>query len=91
MNLKNELCVNVFAIMLSYLMKKKGLSITQMAEFCGLPEQSFKEYLEGKSDPKLSTAMLVAYKLHVTVDELCNLDTIKLMAYMRKQYMWDNP
>ncbi len=72
-------------------MKKRGLTITQMAEFCGVSKASFSAYYHGTADPKLSVVMLMAHRLNVSVDELCDLDAIKLACWQNKQYLWEKP
>jgi len=86
---RNDLCLNVFSSRLQYLMKKRGISITQMAEFCGVTTSTFSSYYHGKADPKLSVVMLIAHRLNVTVDELCDLDVIKIVCWQNKQYLWE--
>lgn len=86
---RNKLCLEVFSAQLKRLMKKRNFTIIQMAEFCRVSPSTFSQYYHGKADPKLSVVMLIAYKLNVTVDELCDIDAIKLACWENKEFMWE--
>ncbi len=87
----NEQCLKVFSARLRYLMNKRGLSITQMAERCGVAVSTFSKYYHGKSDPKLSVIMVAAFELGVSVNDLCDLDWMKLMSWKNRMYSWERP
>lgn len=49
---------------------KQGLSVPKLVELSGVPRRTIQD-IEKKGDCKVSTAILLANALNVTLDELC--------------------
>lgn len=59
---------------LKELRTERGLSVPKLVELSGVPRRTIQE-IENRDDCRVSTAILLADALGVTLDELCRKET----------------
>jgi len=72
--------MDAFPNQLRKLLSLKGWNQAKAAHELGLSQSQISDYLAGKSEPYLSTAVAVARKLRVSLDELSGLTPGRLVA-----------
>jgi transcriptional regulator with XRE-family HTH domain len=69
--------MDAFSTQLRKLMASKHWNQVRAASELGLTQSQVSDYLNGKSEPYLSTAVAVAKKLGISLDELSGIATSK--------------
>jgi transcriptional regulator with XRE-family HTH domain len=69
-----------FSDQLRKLMSARRWNQVRAASELGLTQSQISDYLSGKSEPYLSTAIAVAKKLGVSLDELCGIGTARFVV-----------
>lgn len=62
--------MNIFTANLQHYMEERGMNQSQLAEAAGLTESTVSRYLNGKREPKISTALVLCDVLSVTPNDL---------------------
>jgi len=55
---------------------ERGLSVPQLVKISGVPRRTIQE-IENRNDCRVSTAVLLADALGITLDELCRDNKVK--------------